>query len=75
MNDNFNIITGECKPHVPNNSNNKRFTSLDVIRKMKENNLAKKEDAPSINHRRLGTPQDSKVFQYSYNSKDNAINQ
>jgi len=75
MNDNFNIITGEYKPHVANITNNRRFTSVDVLRKMKENNGGKKEDASSIHQRRLGTPQDYKVFQYAYNSNDNAINQ
>jgi hypothetical protein len=67
MNDNFNIITGEFKPHVASTSHNRRFTSLDVLRKMKENTGTKKnEDVPSCNQRRLGTPQDSKLYQYSY---------
>ena len=37
MNDNFNIITGAVKPEYQQNNNNRRFTSLNVIKHMKEN--------------------------------------
>jgi hypothetical protein len=75
MNDNYNIITGEYKPQAPSVSHNRRFTSLDVLRKMKENTGGKKnEDVPNAHHRRLGTPQDSKLYQYSYISKGYATN-
>jgi hypothetical protein len=70
MNDNYNIITGEYKPQVQSATHNRRFTSLDALRKMKESGREKKnEDAPNGHARRLGTAQDSKLYQYSYVSK------
>ena len=66
MNDNYNIITGEFKPHVPSATQNRRFTSIDVLRKMKESDREKKSEAPYVNQRRLGTPQDARLYQYSY---------
>jgi hypothetical protein len=39
MNDNFNIITGEIKQQYSSSTHNKRFTSLDIIRKSKESTL------------------------------------
>lgn len=67
MNDNFNIITGEIKQPYSHGSNNQRFASLDVIRRMKEKKVQdKQEPLPTYNPRRLGTAQDSKLYQYSY---------
>lgn len=66
-NDNFNIITGEIKQPHSHISNNQRFASLDVLRRMKEKKVHdRQEPLPSYNHRRLGTAQDSKLYQYSY---------
>lgn len=66
MNDNYNIITGEYKPYAPSATQNRRFTSLGVLRKMKEGDREKKSEAPNVNQRRLGTPQDARLYQYSY---------
>ena len=67
MNDNYNIITGELKPPRTAPNPNKRFASLDVLRKMKEqpthtptNQLA------TLFNRTLGKPKDHQLFQYSY---------
>ena len=38
---------------------------------MKENKVKEsREELPTFNHRKLGTAQDSKLFQYSYYPKD-----
>jgi hypothetical protein len=71
MNDNFNIITGELKPQQAANTQNRRFASLEVLRKIKETKGQENQgELPSFNHRKLGTAQDSKLYQYSYLPRD-----
>jgi hypothetical protein len=70
--DNFNIITGEVKTSYPVNSASKRFASLDLLKNNKLN-YSQTDRFPDVvqrKPRKLGTCQDSKLFNYSYNGKD-----
>jgi len=65
--DNFDIITGAIKTSYPQNHNNRRFSSLNIIKNMRDNEVQEsKMNANKSNLRRLGTAQDSKTYQYSY---------
>jgi hypothetical protein len=76
LNDNFNIITGECKPRATHSSNNRRFASLDLIRAMKEqDHHALRKDVPQHPHRGLGRPRDHQLYQYSYLPKSHFLGQ
>jgi hypothetical protein len=66
-NDNYNIITGEVKHPRTTQSANKRFASLDIIRKMKEQTTQKHPaDGQTALSRTLGKPRDHQLFQYAY---------
>jgi hypothetical protein len=75
-NDNFNIITGESKPQFHYNTHNRRFASLETIRILKQ---AKAQEVQQgvfpYNSRKLGTAQDSHLYQYSYIPKHSAFNE
>lgn len=71
-NDTFNIITGEIKRQYPTSTHNKRFASLDVVRKMQESFKHPQEKTlPTTNTRPLGTPKDHQLYQYSYLPRNN----
>lgn len=71
-NDTFNIITGEVKRQYTTNTHNRRFASLDVIRKMQQNNQQPKEKNPTLtNARPLGTAKDHQLYQYTYLPRNN----
>jgi hypothetical protein len=57
---------------MPSATQNRRFTSLDVLRKMKDGDREKKSEVHHVNQRRLGTAQDARLYQYSYVSNGKA---
>lgn len=70
-NDNYNIITGESKPQIQPNTHNRRFASLETIRQLKQTKAQEVHDGVfPYNSRKLGTAQDSKLYQYSYLPKE-----
>lgn len=66
-NDNYNIITGEVKHPRSAQNHNKRFASLDIIKKMKEESCGRPagQGLTPLN-RTLGKSRDHQLFQYSY---------